>query len=138
WWRRRLPVTHRNPLWRSLTSNGALPIIRFAMIGGRDIIPGQGYQGDSVRPRLTELPYHPPEVWAIKFSIVIFKEVSMHLVRGRVYVLAVIALVLALALPGYSQIQTGAITGRATDTSGALIPGVEVSVSSPALIGGAR
>src|SRR5215510_11027213 len=62
----------------------------------------------------------------------------MHLVRGRVYVLAVLALVLTLALPGYSQIQTGAITGRAMDTSGALIPGVEVSVSSPALIGGAR
>jgi hypothetical protein len=62
----------------------------------------------------------------------------MHLVRGRVYVLAVLALVLTFVAPGYSQIQTGTITGRASDTSGALIPGVEVSVSSPALIGGAR
>lgn len=33
---------------------------------------------------------------------------------------------------------TGNITGRATDVSGALIPAVEVSISSPAMIGGAR
>src|SRR5215510_1198161 len=36
-----------------------------------------------------------------------------------------------------SQI-TGNIAGRAQDSSGALIPGVEVSVTSPAMIGGAR
>src|SRR5581483_2398984 len=46
-------------------------------------------------------------------------------------------LVLAYAKPGLSQ-STGAIVGRATDTSGALIPGVEVTISSPAMIGGAR
>src|SRR5688572_25273686 len=55
-----------------------------------------------------------------------------------------VALVLCLALalcasPAYSQTQTsGAITARALDTSGALIPGVEVTISSPAMIGGAR
>jgi hypothetical protein len=39
----------------------------------------------------------------------------------------------------FSQAQlTGNITGRAMDSSGALIPGVEVSVSSPSMIGGAR
>ena len=32
----------------------------------------------------------------------------------------------------------GAITGRAVDGSGGLIPGVEVSITSPAMIGGAR
>src|SRR5437016_4589030 len=43
------------------------------------------------------------------------------------------------ALPAAAQNQTtGAITGRATDPSGALIPGVEVSVASPAMIGGVR
>lgn len=58
--------------------------------------------------------------------------------RGRMYVFSILALVLALAVPAYPQIQTGTITGRAMDASGALIPGVEVSVSSPAMIGGAR
>src|SRR5215510_13021492 len=49
-----------------------------------------------------------------------------------------LALLLCL-LPAFSQNQTtGAITGRAMDSSGALIPGVEVSISSPAMIGGAR
>src|SRR5215475_14262064 len=49
---------------------------------------------------------------------------------------------LALALftaPAFSQTQTtGAITARASDTSGALIPGVEVTIASPAMIGGTR
>src|SRR5690349_18821573 len=62
----------------------------------------------------------------------------MNLVKGQVYVFAVLALVLALSAPGYAQVATGAITGRAADASGALIPGVEVSITSPAMIGGAR
>src|ERR1043166_7476818 len=62
----------------------------------------------------------------------------MNFVKGRVYVFAVLAVVLALSVPSYAQIATGAITGRAADSSGALIPGVEVSIISPAMIGGAR
>src|SRR5438046_10378118 len=62
----------------------------------------------------------------------------MSLVRGKTYVSAVAVLLLALAVPGMAQVQTGTITGRAADASGALIPGVEVSVTSPAMIGGAR
>jgi len=62
----------------------------------------------------------------------------MHFVRERVHVFAIMALILALSVPGFAQTQTGALTGRATDTSGALIPGVEVSITSPAMIGGAR
>ena len=46
--------------------------------------------------------------------------------------------VLALTAPAFSQVLTGTITGRALDASGALLPGVDVSVSSPAMIGGAR
>src|SRR5438552_368628 len=65
------------------------------------------------------------------------KEDPMNLVRGKVHVF-VIALVFVLAIPGFSQIPTGAITARASDTSGALIPGVEVTISSPAMIGGTR
>jgi len=51
-----------------------------------------------------------------------------------------VCLTLALfALPAFPQSQTtGNITGRAQDSSGALIPGVEVTISSPAMIGGAR
>src|SRR5262245_32344873 len=47
--------------------------------------------------------------------------------------------ILLLTLPAFSQTQTsGAATARALDTSGALIPGVEVPISSPAMIGGTR
>jgi hypothetical protein len=50
-----------------------------------------------------------------------------------------VLLVLALAIPSFSQIPTtGAITGRTADASGALIPGVDVSITSPSMIGGAR
>ncbi|MBI4474205.1 MAG: TonB-dependent receptor, partial [Acidobacteria bacterium] len=60
----------------------------------------------------------------------------MSLRRGKVYL--VVGLVLALAMPAFSQTQTGAITGRAQDGTGALIPGVEVTITSPAMIGGPR
>src|SRR5690242_11711606 len=44
-----------------------------------------------------------------------------------------------LAAPAFAQTQTtGAITARATDSSGALIPGVEVTISSAAMIGRSR
>jgi Carboxypeptidase regulatory-like domain len=52
--------------------------------------------------------------------------------------LFVIPLLFLLARPAFSQISTGAITGRALDNSGALIPGVEVTITSPAMIGGGR
>jgi len=45
---------------------------------------------------------------------------------------------LALAAPAFSQALTGTITGRVLDSGGGLLPGVEVSISSPAMIGGAR
>ncbi len=45
---------------------------------------------------------------------------------------------LVLAAPVVAQGLTGAITGRALDSSGAVLPGVEVAVSSPSMIGGAR
>ncbi len=44
-----------------------------------------------------------------------------------------------LSLPAFSQTdRTGAIAVRAQDSTGAVIPGVEVSVASPAMIGGER
>ncbi len=56
----------------------------------------------------------------------------------RVGVFVCLAIFL-LTLPAFSQTQTsGAVTARALDTSGALIPGVEVTISSPAMIGGSR
>jgi len=50
------------------------------------------------------------------------------------------ALVIALALspPVFGQALTGTITGRALDTSGGVLPGVDVSITSPSMIGGAR
>ena len=58
----------------------------------------------------------------------------------RSWRIACLALVFAGALvsEAAAQEQTGTITGRATDTSGAALPGVTVSVTSPNLIGGAR
>ncbi|MDO8679317.1 MAG: carboxypeptidase regulatory-like domain-containing protein [Acidobacteriota bacterium] len=49
-----------------------------------------------------------------------------------------LALLAALAMPAAAQQQTGAITGRATDTSGGALPGVTVAITSPNMIGGAR
>ena len=48
------------------------------------------------------------------------------------------ALVAMLAAPAWAQQQTGSITGRATDASGAALPGVTVSITSDNLIGGPR
>ncbi len=50
----------------------------------------------------------------------------------------VLALVMALAIPAWAQQQTGSISGRAEDASGAALPGVSVSIASDNLIGGAR
>ena len=41
-------------------------------------------------------------------------------------------------IPAAAQSTTGTITGRAVDSSGAVLPGVSVSISSPQMIGGAR
>ena len=58
--------------------------------------------------------------------------------RAKTFVLATL-FGLALAVgPAFSQSLTGAITGRALDGSGAVLPGVDVSISSPAMIGGPR
>ncbi|MDP1572159.1 MAG: carboxypeptidase regulatory-like domain-containing protein [Vicinamibacterales bacterium] len=49
-----------------------------------------------------------------------------------------LALLVALAAPAAAQTLTGGITGRATDESGGALPGVDVSIASPNMIGGAR
>jgi hypothetical protein len=51
--------------------------------------------------------------------------------------MAMLIVLLPLA-PAFSQALTGTITGRALDSSGGVLPGVDVSISSPAMIGGAR
>ena len=48
------------------------------------------------------------------------------------------ALAVTGAAPALAQSTTGTITGRAVDSSGAVLPGVAVSISSPQMIGGAR
>ena len=47
--------------------------------------------------------------------------------------LAALALTLASA-PLFAQIQTGDISGRVTDNTGAIVPGVTVTISGPALL----
>jgi len=51
--------------------------------------------------------------------------------------LSLIGLILLTAL-AYSQAKYGVIEGRILDTEGALLPGVEVKISSPDLIGGSQ
>src|SRR5438874_12125314 len=59
--------------------------------------------------------------------------------KKSMLVLFATVLVVAMGtLPVYSQLLTGNITARAQDSTGAVIPGVEVSITSPAMIGGAR
>src|SRR5688500_2339992 len=53
--------------------------------------------------------------------------------RAWIFVLA-----LAFTATAVAQTITGTITGRALDSSGGVLPGVEVSITSPAMIGGAR
>ena len=48
------------------------------------------------------------------------------------------AAILVAALPAAAQSTTGTITGRALDSSGGILPGVDVSISSPAMIGAPR
>jgi Carboxypeptidase regulatory-like domain/TonB dependent receptor len=52
--------------------------------------------------------------------------------------LAPLLALLLYASPSFAQAITGTITGRALDSSGGILPGVEVSITSPSMIGGAR
>ena len=56
----------------------------------------------------------------------------------RIFIACTCIAILLSAAPAFSQLLTSNITARAQDTTGAVIPGVEVTVSSPAMIGGAR
>jgi hypothetical protein len=58
--------------------------------------------------------------------------------KKSIIVLTAIVMVALGTLPAYSQLLTSNITARAQDSTGGVIPGVEVSISSPALIGGVR
>jgi len=60
----------------------------------------------------------------------------MHLTYRRMVV--ALALMVTIAVPAWAQQQTGSISGRAEDTSGAALPGVTVSITSDNLIGGPR
>jgi len=58
--------------------------------------------------------------------------------KSMFVVLTAIVMMALGTLPAYSQLLTSNITARAQDSTGGVIPGVEVSISSPALIGGVR
>jgi hypothetical protein len=47
-----------------------------------------------------------------------------------------IALIAALTMPGFAQVQTGSILVKANDAQGAIVPGVQVTISSPMLVSG--
>jgi hypothetical protein len=52
--------------------------------------------------------------------------------------IALVALIVSASVPGWSQTTTGRLMGVTMDESGALLPDVSVTISSPALIGGAQ
>src|SRR6185436_13046222 len=58
--------------------------------------------------------------------------------KSTFVVLTAIIMVALGTLPAFSQTLTSNITARAQDSTGAVIPGVEVSISSPSMIGGVR
>src|SRR6059036_494457 len=56
--------------------------------------------------------------------------------RSRAVWLVIVAIACVLmASPGYAQIGQGRLTGTVTDAQGAVLPGVTVTATSPALIG---
>ena len=55
--------------------------------------------------------------------------------RLRSVVLVLALLCFGTAVPAFAQLTQGRLTGIVTDTQGAILPGVTVTVTSPALIG---
>jgi hypothetical protein len=56
------------------------------------------------------------------------------MMKVRTTAIAALMALLVGVTPALAQVQTGEITGRVTDDTGALLPGVTVTISSPALI----
>jgi hypothetical protein len=54
--------------------------------------------------------------------------------KGRLTAFLTVAAWLFAATTGWAQVQTGEIFGRVSDTSGAVLPGVTVTLSGPALL----
>ncbi|HWQ00274.1 MAG TPA: TonB-dependent receptor, partial [Vicinamibacterales bacterium] len=66
-----------------------------------------------------------------------FSRIVASDIPGRVRALrAVLLLWLIAAPPAAAQVQTGSILVRVTDPQGAVVPGVTVTISSPALVAG--
>ena len=62
----------------------------------------------------------------------------MFVMRRLLVWLGAPVIILGVCPLAFAQALTGTITGRAVDSSGAVLPGVDVSIQSPAMIGGAR
>src|SRR5262249_23111255 len=101
-------------------------------IGSKET-PSPGHAG--IKPAATSKPVAAGFMPAFPGAGAFLKEVSM---TSRSKPFAVLSLILLIASPVFSQAPTGAITGRALDESGAIVPGVDVTISSPAMIGGTR
>src|SRR5262249_7298265 len=54
--------------------------------------------------------------------------------KVRVAALALLAFLAAAAAPAFAQSQTGEIFGKVTDSTGAVLPGVTVTVTGPVLL----
>src|SRR5262245_18861769 len=71
-------------------------------------------------------------------SAAIKEQPMMHRVRARIIALSVTAGVGVVAAPASAQAPASGIAGMVRDVSGAVLPGVSVEASSPALIERAR
>src|SRR5207249_6786290 len=91
-----------------------------------------------VRTDAADLPaVSNSEAWRDPFRVAIESRGGNMRVAVMRTVLTLFAATLLLPAPLRAQ-QTGTLSGVVRDAQGGVLPGVSVSVSSPALIGGAR
>src|SRR5690349_8882801 len=97
----------------------------------KSVVSGQKSQWQVVRPlvesgRLRDLP---DDATTTQFPF--WRKYMSRILR-----FLAVSLALAVAAPAAAQVQTGSILVKAVDEQGAIMPGVNVTISSPVLVAG--
>jgi len=59
-----------------------------------------------------------------------------EIMRKNISLIAILISIFCMAMPAFAQLSTGSIAGTVKDSTGAVIPGVSVTLSNPGVIGG--